>query len=390
MPEGGGVASEGDADALPSVEVRYERLSYTVHLPPDEFAGDVLPSLPRVMRCRALAVARAVTRRPQPRVALHALNSVSGVLRAGSSTLLICAPGGGATTLLRLLAGQLPPQQRPAQGGHGGGAPTYNGATEAELAVGGVALTRLASYAPERDEHEPLLTVSETFSFSHAAAVGIPIAAARARAAAAARGVGGVWGWWARSAEELPPSLLEETVRAPAPAPAPPPPPPPPQPPQPPPPPLAPPASAVGDAAVAGRAAGMHSEVGRVTASVATGVAAGTGVKPTGPPVHASAAAAAARQPDDAYWLRPRTADEMMVELLQLREAADTIVGSAVVRGASGGQRKRVTIGEALMQGARVLALDSITSGLDASTAHATCRYITEWARRSGEWRRWV
>jgi hypothetical protein len=240
------------------------------------------------------------------------------------------------------------------------GAPTYNGATDAELAASGVALTRLASYAPERDEHEPLLTVRETFNFSHATAVGIPIAAAHARAeaaaAASARRGSEVWGWCARAAGKQPPPLVAEAVRVPAPPPAPPPPPLPSPPPQPPP-------------------------------EEAAGVVADADAKAAGEPRLGSGdAAAAAHPPGDSYWLHPRTAEEM-VELLQLREAADTIVGSAAVRGVSGGQRKRVTIGEALMQGARVLALDSITSGLDASTAYATCRYLTEWARRSGECR---
>jgi ABC-type glutathione transport system ATPase component len=61
------------------------------------------------------------------------------------------------------------------------------------------------------------------------------------------------------------------------------------------------------------------------------------------------------------------------LRLRLLQACADTIVGSVFVRGISGGQKKRVTIGEALLANARVLALDEATNGLDASTAQVWC-----------------
>ena len=67
-----------------------------------------------------------------------------------------------------------------------------------------------------------------------------------------------------------------------------------------------------------------------------------------------AAAYAASAPPSDPWWAQPRTAEEA-VDLLGLRECCTTIVGSAAVRGVSGGQKKRVTTGEALLQGSRIL-----------------------------------
>lgn len=52
-----------------------------------------------------------------------------------------------------------------------------------------------------------------------------------------------------------------------------------------------------------------------------------------------------------------------------LRHVMDTKVGNAAVRGVSGGQRKRVSIAEALATRAKLGAWDNSTRGLDASTA---------------------
>ena len=72
------------------------------------------------------------------------------------------------------------------------------------------------------------------------------------------------------------------------------------------------------------------------------------------------------------------------IDVLGLRECEHTIVGNALVRGISGGQRKRVTVGEALLSGARVLALDEVTNGLDASTAQTLVQWLTQWAHSTG------
>ncbi|KAG0371250.1 hypothetical protein BGZ54_008254 [Gamsiella multidivaricata] len=62
---------------------------------------------------------------------------------------------------------------------------------------------------------------------------------------------------------------------------------------------------------------------------------------------------------------------EDIIELLGLRECADVIVGSSAVKGCSGGQRRRVSIGIQLVTEPACLFLDEPTSGLDALTAKA-------------------
>ena len=44
-----------------------------------------------------------------------------------------------------------------------------------DVARGGVNLRRLVAYAPESDDHEPLLTVEETFQFAYDMSVPPPL-----------------------------------------------------------------------------------------------------------------------------------------------------------------------------------------------------------------------
>ena len=55
---------------------------------------------------------------------------------------------------------------------------------------------------------------------------------------------------------------------------------------------------------------------------------------------------------------------------LGLSEVKDTFVGSTTVRGVSGGQRRRVTVGEMLISRAPVLCGDEISTGLDAASTY--------------------
>jgi ABC-type multidrug transport system ATPase subunit len=60
---------------------------------------------------------------------------------------------------------------------------------------------------------------------------------------------------------------------------------------------------------------------------------------------------------------------EDAIALLGLEECRDTILGNALIRGVSGGQKKRVTIGELLVSDASTLFLDEFSNGLDSSTS---------------------
>ncbi|XVE88986.1 hypothetical protein DITRI_Ditri19aG0113900 [Diplodiscus trichospermus] len=59
---------------------------------------------------------------------------------------------------------------------------------------------------------------------------------------------------------------------------------------------------------------------------------------------------------------------DYILKILGLEICADTMVGDEMLRGISGGQRKRVTTGEMLVGPAKVLLMDEISTGLDSST----------------------
>ncbi|KAJ0522531.1 putative ABC-type maltose transporter [Helianthus annuus] len=56
------------------------------------------------------------------------------------------------------------------------------------------------------------------------------------------------------------------------------------------------------------------------------------------------------------------------LKLLGLDICADTLVGDQMIRGISGGQKKRVTTGEMIVGPSKVLLMDEISTGLDSST----------------------
>lgn len=72
---------------------------------------------------------------------------------------------------------------------------------------------------------------------------------------------------------------------------------------------------------------------------------------------------------------------ESVLEVLGLVEIADSIVGDELVRGISGGQRKRVNIALELAADPLVLFLDEPTSGLDSTGSLQVCSALTRIAR---------
>ncbi|KAL8118558.1 hypothetical protein AgCh_016181 [Apium graveolens] len=61
---------------------------------------------------------------------------------------------------------------------------------------------------------------------------------------------------------------------------------------------------------------------------------------------------------------------DYVLKVLGLDVCADTIVGNQMIRGVSGGQRKRVTTGEMLVGPSNALFMDEISTGLDSSTTY--------------------
>ncbi|CAD6885875.1 unnamed protein product [Tilletia laevis] len=80
------------------------------------------------------------------------------------------------------------------------------------------------------------------------------------------------------------------------------------------------------------------------------------------------------------------TAIDVILSMFSIKHVRDTIVGDAFTRGVSGGERKRVTIGESLVTRASIVAWDNSTRGLDASTAldyARSLRVMTDLSKRT-------
>ncbi|XP_051148620.1 ABC transporter G family member 32 [Andrographis paniculata] len=67
---------------------------------------------------------------------------------------------------------------------------------------------------------------------------------------------------------------------------------------------------------------------------------------------------------------------EYTMKILGLDLCADTLVGDEMIKGISGGQKKRLTTGELLVGPARVLLMDEISNGLDSSTTNQIIKYL--------------
>ncbi|CAN4076595.1 unnamed protein product [Withania somnifera] len=66
------------------------------------------------------------------------------------------------------------------------------------------------------------------------------------------------------------------------------------------------------------------------------------------------------------------------LKILGLEICADTLVGDEMIRGISGGQRKRLTTGEMMVGPARALFMDEISTGLDSSTTYQIVNSIRQ------------
>ncbi|EFJ07897.1 ATP-binding cassette transporter [Selaginella moellendorffii] len=78
---------------------------------------------------------------------------------------------------------------------------------------------------------------------------------------------------------------------------------------------------------------------------------------------------------DDA---KPSIMCEYMIQVLGMDTCADTIVGNALQRGISGGQKRRLTAGEVLAGPARILFMDEISTGLDSSTTYRMISFLQQ------------
>ncbi|CAM0942737.1 unnamed protein product [Alopecurus aequalis] len=69
---------------------------------------------------------------------------------------------------------------------------------------------------------------------------------------------------------------------------------------------------------------------------------------------------------------------DLILKVLGLDICADTMIGDEMIRGISGGQKKRVTTGEMLTGPARALFMDEISTGLDSSSTFQIVKYVKQ------------
>jgi ABC-type multidrug transport system ATPase subunit len=72
---------------------------------------------------------------------------------------------------------------------------------------------------------------------------------------------------------------------------------------------------------------------------------------------------------------------EEMIDRLALHACKHTMIGGFVLKGISGGERKRSSIGYELITDPNLLLLDEPTSGLDSSTALRVCQLLKREAK---------
>lgn len=72
----------------------------------------------------------------------------------------------------------------------------------------------------------------------------------------------------------------------------------------------------------------------------------------------------------------PEHMRDVVMAMLGLSHTIDTRVGNDYIRGVSGGERKRVSIAEAVLNQSPIQCWDNSTRGLDSATALEFCRTL--------------
>jgi ABC-type multidrug transport system ATPase subunit len=73
-----------------------------------------------------------------------------------------------------------------------------------------------------------------------------------------------------------------------------------------------------------------------------------------------------------------------LINAFGLSGQRDTLIGTPLQKGVSGGQKRRVSVATQLITGPRILYLDEPTSGLDSTASFEVMSFIREIARQNG------
>jgi ABC-type multidrug transport system ATPase subunit len=72
---------------------------------------------------------------------------------------------------------------------------------------------------------------------------------------------------------------------------------------------------------------------------------------------------------------------DVIIERMSLQKCENTLIGGGMIKGISGGERKRVAIGYELITDPQFLLLDEPTSGLDSFTAYNVIKSLKDNAK---------
>ncbi|KAH9254741.1 hypothetical protein BASA81_007292 [Batrachochytrium salamandrivorans] len=67
---------------------------------------------------------------------------------------------------------------------------------------------------------------------------------------------------------------------------------------------------------------------------------------------------------------------DVVLAVLGLSKCAETIIGNDVIKGVSGGEKRRVTLGEMLVTGAQIMCADEISTGLDSAATFDITKFL--------------
>lgn len=105
---------------------------------------------------------------------------------------------------------------------------------------------------------------------------------------------------------------------------------------------------------------------------------------PTQTPREALLFSASLRLPKSVPLSEKKAMVEKMLEDLGLTKCADTYIGDDMIRGISGGEKKRTSVGIELIMKPKLIFLDEPTSGLDSYAAHSVIAKLRELAAKEG------